>query len=103
MTQRGTQAKDFGVMIGRCSPDNQFERPGHHPANVGCSFFRYWNDDLRDHTNQRRQHKIWPKEDNQLALHCYIRSNPTQRVYRKKNERGLTRMRWFSDNKPKTR
>ena len=22
-------------------------------ANVGCSFFRYMNDDLRNHTNQR--------------------------------------------------
>ena len=58
MIQRGTQAADLGVMIGRCSPNSQRERPDRHPTNVGCSFFfRYTNDELKDHTNQRRKHK----------------------------------------------
>ena len=84
ITQRGTQNMGLGVMIGRCSPDSQHERLNDHPAHVGCSFFRYTNDDLRNHTNQRRKHKIWTMEVNQLALHCYFRSNPTQRGYRKR-------------------
>ena len=73
-TQRGTQAIVLGVVIGRCSPDGQHDRPVGHPANIGCSFFRYRNDKLRNHTNQRC---------NQLALHRYFRSNPTQRGYGK--------------------
>ena len=40
ITQRGTQATGLGVMIGRCSPDNQRGKPSRLPAN-GCSFFRY--------------------------------------------------------------
>ena len=60
-------------MIGRC-----------HPANIGCSLFRYTNSDLRNLTNQRPKRKAWTREDNQLALHCYFRSNPTQRGYRKR-------------------
>ena len=71
-------------MIGRCSLDNKHGRPGSHPANVGCSLFRYKNSDLRNHTNQRSKQKTWTREDNQLALHCYFRSNPTQRGYRKR-------------------
>ena len=71
-------------MIGSCSPDRLFGRTNCHPANVGCSFFRYTNDDLRNHTNQGRKHKTWTWEDNQLALHCYSRSNATQRGYRKR-------------------
>ena len=77
-----TQGWTQGVMIGRCFPDSHHGRPGHHSANVGCSFFRYPNDDLRNHTNQRRKCKTWTTEDNQLSLHCYFRSNPTQRRYR---------------------
>ena len=65
--QRGNQATGLGVMIGRCSPDSPHGEPDHH-ANVGCSFFRYTNDDLRSHTNQRRKRNAWTKEDNQLAL-----------------------------------
>ena len=82
--QHGTQASGLGVMIGRCSPESQYGRPDSHPANVGCSFFRYTNDELRNHINQRRKHKKWTREDNPLALHCYFRSNPTQRGYRKR-------------------
>ena len=64
MTQRGTQAIGLGVMISRCSPDSQHGTPDRHSANVGCSFFRYTNDDLRNHINQRRKQKKWTKEDN---------------------------------------
>ena len=63
-------------MIGRCSPDSHLGIFNCHSANVGCSFFGYPNDDLRNHTNQKRKHKTWISEDNQLALCCYIRSNP---------------------------
>ena len=81
-TQRGTQ--NLGVMIGRCSLDSQRGRSDRHPANVGCSLFRYTNSDLRNHTNQRPKRKTWTREYNQLALHFYLRSNPTQRGYRKR-------------------
>ena len=85
MTQCGTQATGLGVMIGRCSPNSQHRRPCPDPTNVGCFFFfRYTNDDLRNHKNQRRKHKTWIREDNQLALYCYFRSNPSQRGYRKR-------------------
>ena len=47
-------------------------------------FFRYTNDNLRNHINQWRKHKTWTREDNQLSLHCYFKSNPTQRGYRKR-------------------
>ena len=55
-----------------------------HPVNVGCSLFRYTNGDLSNHVNQRPKRKAWTQKDNQLALHCYFRSNPTQRGYRKR-------------------
>ena len=84
MTQHGTQATGLGVMIDRCSPDSQHWKPGNHPANIGCSFFRYTNDDLRNHNNRRRKRKTWTREDNQLALHCYFRSNSSQRGYWKR-------------------
>ena len=75
---------NLGVMIGRCSLDSQHGRPGRHPPNVGCSLFRYTNSDLKNRTNQRPKRKTWTREDNQLALHFYFRSNPTQRGYRKR-------------------
>ena len=71
-------------MIGRCSLDTQHGRTDRYPANVASSFFRYTNGDLRNHTNQRPKRKAWTKEDNQLALHCYFRRNPTQREYMKR-------------------
>ena len=43
------------------------------------SFFRYTNDELRNDSNHRHKHKTWTREDNQLALHCYFKSDPTQR------------------------
>ena len=82
ITQRGTTG--LGVMIGRCSPDSQQGRPDRHPANVGCSFFKYMNDDVINHNHQRPKRKMWTSDDNQLALHCYFRSNPSQRGYRKR-------------------
>ena len=83
-TQRGAQDSDLGVMIGRCSLDSQHGRPNRHPANVGCSLFRYTYSDLKNRTSQRPKRKTWTREDNQLALHCYFKSNPTQRGYRKR-------------------
>ena len=83
-TQRGAKDSDLGVMIGRCSLDSQYRRPERHPENVGCSLFRYTNSDLKNCTNQRPKRKTWIREDNQLALHCYFKSNPTQRGYRKR-------------------
>ena len=67
MTKHGTQATGLGIVIGKCSPDSQYERPDYHPAKVGCSFFRYTNNELRNHSNQRRKHKTRTREDNQLA------------------------------------
>ena len=84
ITQRGTQATGLGVMIGRFSPDSQHGRPGHHPTNVGCPFSRYINDDVTNHNDQRPKRKTWTREDNQLALQCYFRSNPSQRGHRKR-------------------
>ena len=83
-SQRGSQATGWGVMIGKCSLDSQHGRPGRQPANVGCSFFRYMNDDVKNHNDQKPKPKTWAREDNQLALHCYFRSNPSQRGYRKR-------------------
>ena len=57
ITKRGTQATGLGVMIGRCSPDCQHGRPDRHPANIGCSFFRYMNDDIRNQNDQRPKRK----------------------------------------------
>ena len=74
----------MGPIIGRCSLDSQHGRPDGHPANVGCSLFRYTNSDLKNPTNQRPKRKTWTREDNQLALHCNFKSNPTQRGYRKR-------------------
>ena len=57
MTQGGTQAAGLGFMVGRCSSDGQHGRLRRHAANVGCSFFRYTNGELRNYTNQRCKHK----------------------------------------------
>ena len=84
IAQHGTQATGLGVMIGRCSPDSQHGRPESHPANVGCSFFRYINDDVTNHNGQRPKRRTWTREENQLVLECYFRSNPSQRGYRKR-------------------
>ena len=84
ITKRGTQATGLGVIIGRCSPDSQHGRLDRHPTNVGCSFFRYMNDDVSNHNSKRPKRKTWTMEDNHLALHCYFRSNPSQRGYRKR-------------------
>ena len=84
ITKRGTQETGLGVMIGRCSPDTQHGRLDCHPANVGCSLFRYMNDDISNHNDQRPKRKTWTREDNHIALHCYFKSNPSQRGYRKR-------------------
>ena len=80
----GAQDSDWGVMIGRCSLDSQHGRLDRHPVYVGCSLFSYTNSDLKNRINQRPKRKTWTREDNQLALHCYFKSNSTQRGYRKR-------------------
>ena len=117
ITQRGTQATGLGVMIGRCSTDSQHVRPDRHPTNVGCSFFRYINDDVTNHNEQRPKRRTWTREENQLVLECYFRSNPSQRGHRKRmieiwqedsifqttsqrladQLRTITKKGWFSD------
>ena len=81
ITQRGTQATGLGVMISRCSPDSQHGRPDHHPPNVGRSFFRYINDNVTNHSEQRPKRRTWTREENQLAL---FQKQPSQRGYRKR-------------------
>ena len=68
ITKRETQATGLGVMIGRCSPDRQHRRPSRHPAIVGCSFFRYMNDDISNHNDPGPKRKTWTREDNHLAI-----------------------------------
>ena len=117
ITQHDIQACCLGVMIGRYSPDSQHGRPDRHPRNVGCSFFRYINDDVANHNEQRPKRRTWTKEENQLALECYFRINPSQRGYRKRmieiwqerstfqttsqrlanQVRTITKKGWFSD------
>ena len=47
-------------------------------------FFRYINDDVSNHNEQRPKRRRWTREENQLVLECYFRSNPSQRGYRKR-------------------
>ena len=51
---------------------------------LAALFFWYINDDVRNQNDQRPKRKTWTREDNQLALQCYFRSNPSQRGYRKR-------------------
>ena len=84
ITQRGNQATGLDVMIVSCSPDSHHVRSDRNPANIGSSFFRYTNEDLRNLNNQIPKGKKWTREDNKLSIHCYFRSNRTQRGYRKR-------------------
>ena len=72
LTLRGTQTTGLGVMVGSCSPDRQHKRFNHHPVNVACFFFRYPNNELRNHTNQRQKHKTWTNNKIRLALLCFL-------------------------------
>ena len=83
-TQCWTQATGLGLLIGTCSPDSQHGRPCRYRTNVGCSFFWYINDDVRNHNDQRPKRETWTREENQIVLECYFRSNPSQRGYRKR-------------------
>ena len=67
MTQRGTQATILGVLIGRYSHDSQHGKPIYNSANVGCSFFRCTNDDLRNHKTDANIKHGQGKTTN---LHC---------------------------------
>ena len=68
ITQRETQKVGFSIMIERCSLDSQHGGIYRHPANVGCSFFS----ERSNHSNQRLLHRKWTREDNKLALYCYL-------------------------------
>ena len=59
-------------------------RSDRHPTNVDCSFFRYINDDVTNHNEQIPKRRTWTREENQLVLESYFRSNPSQRGYRKR-------------------
>ena len=52
--------------------------------NLCWCLFRYMNDNVRNHNDQRPKRKTWTREDNQLGLHWYFRSNHSQRGYRKR-------------------
>ena len=67
MIQRGIQATDFGVMIGRWSPDSQYGKLDRHPANVGYPFFRFTNEVLTRDVNT--------KQGLGKTTDCYFRSN----------------------------
>ena len=82
ITQRGTQTTGLGGRISRGYPDSQHGRPCRNPTNFDCSFFRFRNDDVTNHKDQRPIRKTWTWEDNQLALHCYFRSHPSQSGHR---------------------
>ena len=69
-----------------------------HPTNVGCSFFRYINDDVTNHYEQRPKRRTWTREENQLVLECYFRSNPFTKRIQEKNDGDLARTFDISDN-----
>ena len=64
ITQRETKTRGLGDMSSRCSPDCCDGGSNRHPVNVGCSFFKYTNDGLSHHTNQRHQHRKCVRETN---------------------------------------
>ena len=78
------QQTGFGVIISWCSPDSQHGRSRRYPANVGCSFFQVHEWWFKEPLQSETQTQTWSREDNQVALHCYFRSNPTQRVYKRR-------------------
>ena len=81
--QHGTKTTGFDVVIDRCSLDNLHEGPNKRPANSGCSFFRYTNNELSNNSNQRYQRRKRIRENNKFAIDSYSRSHPIQREYRK--------------------
>ena len=79
-----TQMIDLSVIIDRCSFDNLHWGPDRHLANVGCSNLRYTNKDQSNNPYERLQWKRWTRADNKNVIHCYSKSNHTQRGYRKR-------------------
>ena len=96
--QTGTRITGLGIMIGKCSTDSQHGRLDRYPANVGCSFFKYTDDDLTNPTNKRRKSKAWTRKENQLAQQWYFKSNHTQRGYKKRMIGIWQECLKFSDN-----
>ena len=80
-------------MIGRCSLDSQHVGFSQHPANFGCSYFRYTNKEQSNNASEKHQRNKWTREDKKKTkkkktkqkkkTHCYFKSNPTQRECRK--------------------
>ena len=70
--RNGTQRKGLCIIIGRCSLDSQHVGPSRYPANFGCSYIRYTNNDQNNHSIQRHQRKKWTREDNRNVLHRYL-------------------------------
>ena len=84
---------------------------------LAALFFRYINDDVTNHNEQRPKRRTWTREENQLVLECYFRSNPSQRGHTKRmieiwhecstfqttsqrladQVRTITKKGWFSD------
>ena len=82
-TQRGTQDSDLGVMIGRCSLDSQHGRDLIVILRMlavlfsGTQITARWTPPTRDPNGKHGLGKT-------TNLHCYFKSNPTQRGYRKR-------------------
>ena len=69
--ERGTQITDLSVMIGRCFFDNRYDRFCHHPAIVGCRYFRNKKSTihLRDEQLKKKKKKKKQSEINIRTTH----------------------------------
>ena len=65
---------DLRSMIGSCSFGSQHERLDKHSVNVGCSNYKYTNDDLNNNSTQIYQRKEWAKEDNKMFFPVVLRA-----------------------------
>ena len=61
---------EMSVLIGRCSLDS---------VNEGCLNFRYTNKDQSKNSTEIHQRKKWTREDDENVIHCYCKSNSTQK------------------------
>ena len=75
-------------MIDSCSFDSQRWRPDSNPANVGCSNFRYANNDRNIYSTETHQQKNWTEKPTEIhfkfilraILHKYTRFIASQRL-----------------------
>ena len=68
ITQRRTQASRPGCHDQQVLPGLPTWGPNQHPVDVGCSFFRYTNEDPTNLTNQRHKQRKWSRERTNLHL-----------------------------------